>query len=379
MYYQDRCEVCGTCFFDCPVVDFDLETSKKEMIALRSDEKASILKECASCFTCNIVCPKEANPMDLIASFRKEDYERDGLPGIARLTIPKYPNNMYGLASGLFSEEEKEVLHKWENPEPNSELVLPGCAVSYMTQYLSNTSLFDGYSFAGGMDFCCGEVFYQMGYLDKFNEVGEELRERFSRLGVERLITMCVGCYHAYNRHPEIIKNFEVIHYLDLVLDKLNSGELKLEKKLDMTVTYHDPCTCKEFRNMIETPRKIMDLLGVTVIEMEHNKEKALCCGMGAGAGSFNMQRIQEIANKRADEAAMTNTEYLVTTCGGCSMSLSGYLRKRGIRTYRLIELIQMALGEEIAKNRGEKSKRIQSNMMEKVMRSKEFRGKFRI
>jgi|GEM_PF-6827207 len=145
-----------TVFLECHVVDLDLEASKKEMLALRSREKTPILKECASCFTCNIVCPKEANPMDPISFFRKERYDEDAPPGIAKLTIPKYPSNMYGLASKLCSEDEKEVLHECENPEPNSELALPDCAVSYMTQYHSKTSLFKGYLFAGGMEFCCG-------------------------------------------------------------------------------------------------------------------------------------------------------------------------------------------------------------------------------
>lgn len=60
-------------------------------------------------------------------------------------------------------------------------------------------------------------------------------------------------------------------------------------------------------------------------------------------------------------------------------MSLSGHARKRGIRTYRLIELISMALLEELAKDRGKKSSQIQKNMMNNVMRSKEFRGRFRV
>ncbi|MDY6966105.1 MAG: (Fe-S)-binding protein, partial [Halobacteriota archaeon] len=375
MYYKEECEVCGKCFSECPVVDLSLEDAKNEMIALRGGKKSPILKECASCFTCNLVCKSHANPMDLISEFRKREYDKNGLPGIAKLTIPKYPQNMYGLASELLSDEERKTLRLWEAPENSNELVLPGCAVSYMTQYLSKTSLFDGSIFAGGTEFCCGEVYYQMGYLDKFNEIGEDLYEKFSNLGAERLITMCVGCHHAYKHHPGIVKNFEVVHYLDVVWDRLKEEALKIEKNLDMTVTYHDPCTCKEFKSMIETPRKILDLLGVEVVEMTNNREKALCCGMGAGAGSFNMQKIQMIASRRADEAAETGAEFLVTSCGGCSMSLSGHARKRGMRTYRLIEMIQMAMGEEIAKGRGEKSKRIQSNMMDKVMRSKEFRG----
>ena len=379
MYKSEKCEICGICFFECPLVDLDLESAKKEMIALRDEKKSLILKECASCFTCNLLCPNQANPMDLIKEFRKKGYYENGLPGIAKLYIPKYPNNMYGLASELFTEEEKKVAKLWENPEHSEELVLPGCAVSYMTQYLSKTSLFEGCTFAGGMEFCCGEVYFQMGLLDKFDQIGEELYERFNNLGAKRLITMCVGCHHAYNHHSVIRENFEIVHYLDIVWEKIESGEFRVKNNLDMTVTYHDPCSCKEFKNLIDTPRKILEALGVEVLEMEHNREKALCCGMGAGAGSFNMQNIQTIASRRSDEAQKTGAKILVTSCGGCSMSLSGHARKRGIRTYRLIEMISMALGEELAKGRGQKSKKIQSNVMNKVMRSKEFRGNFEV
>lgn len=156
MYEKEKCEVCGICFSECPVVDLGLDSAKKEIATLRNGEKSSILKECASCFTCNLVCPNQANPMDLIREFRKKDYDESGLPGIAKLYLPKYPKNMYGLASELFTEEEKKIANQWENPKNSEELILPGCAISYMTQYLSKTSLFNGYNFAGGMEFCCG-------------------------------------------------------------------------------------------------------------------------------------------------------------------------------------------------------------------------------
>ena len=62
-----------------------------------------------------------------------------------------------------------------------------------------------------------------------------------------------------------------------------NQGKLKFNKKLDYKVTYHDPCYLGRYNGETEAPRKLMEAMGIELIEMPRCKENSFCCGAGGG------------------------------------------------------------------------------------------------
>jgi len=63
-------------------------------------------------------------------------------------------------------------------------------------------------------------------------------------------------------------------------------------------VTYHDPCYLGRYCKVYEEPRKILELIGYDIREMDNSKENSFCCGSCGG-----LPRISPVlANKIAEE-----------------------------------------------------------------------------
>jgi len=71
-------------------------------------------------------------------------------------------------------------------------------------------------------------------------------------------------------------------------------------------------------------PRKILNAIpGLTLIEMENNRENAVCCGAGGGFKAGFPNEAVEVAKIRLKEAYETRAELLVTSCVFCKRNLS--------------------------------------------------------
>ena len=72
-----------------------------------------------------------------------------------------------------------------------------------------------------------------------------------------------------------------------------------------------------------EAPRQLLQAIpGVTLVEMAHNRENALCCG---GLNMFtNLGVSRRLREVRLEEARATGAELLVNTCSGCYSVFAG-------------------------------------------------------
>jgi len=83
-------------------------------------------------------------------------------------------------------------------------------------------------------------------------------------------------------------------------------------------VTYHDPCRLGRFLGIYDQPRQVIAALGLELVEMDHHRGRALCCGTvgwtncGAVAKSIQVDRLRE--------ARATGAQVLVTACPKCQI-----------------------------------------------------------
>ena len=148
-------------------------------------------------------------------------------------------------------------------------------------------------------------------------------------------------------------QNFHNLH--QWLLDNINSGEIKLQKQLDLSVTVHDNCYSKALEGKYwDPPREILKKCGCNIIEMKHNKKDSLCCGFGAGASwvkniAMPFDIISE-GTKKFKEAEETGAKALISYCGGCIYLLWATRELLGskIDIYHIIEVVRMAMGEKI-------------------------------
>jgi Fe-S oxidoreductase len=226
---------------------------------------------------------------------------------------------------------------------------------------------------------CCGGRAYQMGYKNDAINQARRVAGIMKKAGVKTLVTGCAECFHAfsvlYDRFG-VKGDLEVLHtseYFDRLIKK---GALKPTKRLDLTVTYHDPCHIgrqgepyihwegkripghiilfdppKEFRRgtygVYEPPRNVLESIpGVKLVEMERTREYAWCCGAGGGVAETNPGFAMWTANVRIKEAAETGAEAIVTGCPGCETNFRNAIKGNGngLDVYDVVELLARAI-----------------------------------
>ena len=357
MFDVDKCIGCGNCLASCPVLDLNMDEAKQEIQNLINGS-SYVVDHCAICGTCDLNCPENLTPMELIKGLKYTQMEalikKGKVPQIVNFLLPFNESNVFQMfEKTMMQPENLKKLEAWKSPKKSEELVLLGCAVSYIYQdFYDNPTikgLFKDNNIAGGLDFCCGEIYHRLCYPISKNEIEERLLSKFSELGTDKLIIFCNECHEAYqNEYKKIANNFKITSIWEHISNSIDSGEIKINKKLDLKVVYQDPCSVKKYPELFTFPRKIIEATGAELVELEHNRENALCCGLALGLNG--MSEMGKIRKKRLQEVIDTGTDIIVNTCTGCIMnfSLDRKVRRGKFKTISVFELLRMACGEKI-------------------------------
>ena len=124
---------------------------------------------------------------------------------------------------------------------------------------------------------------------------------------------------HSFNtlKNEYKLNGTKILHYTELISDLITLGKIKPKQKLNITATYHDPCYLGRYNNIYEPPRKILNSIGINLIEMPRNRNNSYCCG--AGGGKIWMEETPNIkerpAENRVKEAAQLGVSLLVVAC----------------------------------------------------------------
>jgi Fe-S oxidoreductase len=232
---------------------------------------------------------------------------------------------------------------------------------------------------AGENEICCGGRAYEMGYRNDFLNQAKKYVEMIKKSGARILVTGCADCYYAfkvlYDKYG--LKNdLEVLHITEYLARLIKEGKLKPAKKVDVKVTYHDPCHLgrlgepyihwegkpvpghirifdppKEFRRgtfgIYEPPRDVLrSIPDLKLVEMDRIKEYAWCCGAGGGVKESNPGFATWTAKERIDEAESTGAEAIVTACPGCERNFKDAIKECGssLKVYDVVELLAEAI-----------------------------------
>ncbi|MBD3227283.1 MAG: 4Fe-4S dicluster domain-containing protein [Candidatus Lokiarchaeota archaeon] len=360
-FNQEKCTLCGDCFHKCPVLQLPIEKSIEEMKRIQARKKTEIvLQKCQSCFYCNIICPNQANPAQLILKRWNEYYKENGLPIWAKyFNTLDHPNfRSYPLSMKTLPKDEKQVLEDWKDlSKVKGNYCYPGCNV-ITSCYLTDTKLLEDLEIRGALDFCCGETFYRTGLFEQVKQQTKRLNKYFSKLDVKKMVILCTaGCNVFKNILPHFGANFDfpIQSYLEYLWERIKSGDLVLKKKIlkNVKVTIQDSCYSKMFGSeYIEIPRKILKQLGAEIVEMEHSKECMVCCGIAGGFSpysGYHPLKIIKATLARLREAKKTKAQIHVVYCAGC-LQLFNIMRiiyPVALPVYHILELLQLSIGEK--------------------------------
>ena len=145
---------------------------------------------------------------------------------------------------------------------------------------------------------------------------------------------------------------FEVMHISEYLADVLNNGKLKV-KKVDKSVTFHDPCQVSRRGGATQAPRDVLKHLGVDFREMENGGDYNWCCG--GGGGVITIRRADELRHKvfkiKMEQVEATKADSLVSSCANCRQTFDdGQAHyKWDYKMDSLLELVADNLAEEAA------------------------------
>ncbi len=235
------------------------------------------------------------------------------------------------------------------------------------------------FGIAGDAETCCGGRAYQMGYKEDFLKQAKKNMEMIKKAGVRTLVTGCADGYQAfkvlYDRF-DLKGELEVLHITEYIARLIKKGKLKPRRKVDISVTYHDPCRLgrlgepwihwdgkkvpgdrfvfdppKEYRRgtrgIYEPPRDVLKSIpGVKLTEMTRIKECSWCCGAGGGVSESNPDFARWTAQERIEEAASTGAGAIVTACPWCEKTFNEAIRESGnsLKVYDIIEIVEKAI-----------------------------------
>jgi Fe-S oxidoreductase len=226
---------------------------------------------------------------------------------------------------------------------------------------------------------CCGGRAHQMGYREDFLNQAKKNMAMLKKAGVKTLVTSCADGYQAfkvlYDKY-NLKGDLEVLHITEFIARLIKEGKLKLNKKVNLNVTYHDPCHLgrlgepwihwkgkkipgekfvfdppKEYRRgtngIYEPPRDVIKSVpGVKLTEMTRIKEYAWCCGAGGGVNESNPEFALWTAKERIEEAESTGAEAIVTTCPWCEKTFNEAIKENGsnLKVYDIVEIVEKAI-----------------------------------
>ncbi len=150
--------------------------------------------------------------------------------------------------------------------------------------------------------------------------------------GADTVITSCPACDMMWRQvYPEWAKklgidyDIKAKHYSEVVAEKIAVRRVQVPRRTAIspcTVTWHDSCHIGRVSGVYEPPRELIKAIpDVNLVEMEHNREEAHCCGSVLTLIK-DPPVAAEIGKTRLDEAVEAGAEKVLALCPCCEFQL---------------------------------------------------------
>jgi Fe-S oxidoreductase len=355
-----------------------------------TDRLLDIIYNCQMCGACAVSCnyAMDMEVMEPIQEFRIKCVE-DGKthPALDKVIIGLRKDGSTEPVTGKRGDWASDLNLKDATKEKVDVLYHVGCLTSYdkRLQKLARTAAKIlqkagvDFGIAGDAETCSGGRAYQMGYKEDFLHQARKTMAMIKQAGIQTVVTGCADGYQAFKVLYDKFKlrgNLEVLHISEFIDRLIRSDRLKPGKKVDLSITYHDPCRLgrmgepwihwegkkipgdrfvfdppKTYRRgtngVYQSPRNVLKSIpGVKLTEMTRIKEYAWCCGAGGGVDESNPEFAQWTARQRIEEAESTGAEAMVTACPRCEKTFNQAIQETGskLKVYDIVELVETAV-----------------------------------
>ena len=164
-----------------------------------------------------------------------------------------------------------------------------------------------------------------MGETALFEDLAEKNISIFSKFNVKKIITLSPHSLNALkNDYPARGGRYQVFHYTQVLAFGMGGLDFATQGP-DVNIVFHDPCYLGRHNADYESARMILRAVpGARLVEMDRNRNNALCCG--GGGGNFFTDMLSggddTPARVRVREAAAVDAEIIAVACPMCAVML---------------------------------------------------------
>ncbi|RLF06445.1 MAG: hypothetical protein DRJ60_04390 [Thermoprotei archaeon] len=349
----NKCTACGLCVNECAFLTGLGKTPKEASEDLLGgiDATKTYPFSCFLCSLCKAVCPNEIDVAEMFLEARR-----------SLASIFASSNACYRL---FFADEEFFVMDAYKkhrgisyeafSPQTFKYAFFPGCAMACFspkavtkTYELLKEELQD----VGIIDLCCGKPIYDVGLTERAMKwLMDRVVGELKRHECTTLITACPNCYYYLKR--VLPKDFALATVYDFIGSKLK------DKVEGLTLTIHDSCPDR-FEGLFA--RHVRDILSkCRIIEMEHSKEKTMCCGASGLVSCIDPSLSSSLMSNRINEAVNTGASLMVVYCYSCANMFWSF--QPSIEVKHVLNLVLNVEDESEAIRQGELTKIIMEIM----------------
>ncbi|MBL8290206.1 MAG: (Fe-S)-binding protein [Bryobacterales bacterium] len=387
------CTECGRCEAGCPAhFSGKLLSPRQIVVKLRDQARAeypltgaasdkqpilssSIKSEeiwaCTTCMACVEVCPVAIDPLSKILELRRNEvmvHDRypetlgETFKGLEKRGNPwnQHPSSRLEWARGLSVRTMAQAVAAGE---PVEYLLWVGCSAAFdprnqkiarsLVAILQEAKI--SFAVLGEEESCTGDAARRIGHEYLYQIQAQQNVDTLSGYEIRKILTLCPHCFNCLGKeYSDFGGNYEVVHYVQLVRELLDTGRLRLSKPLDAVVSYHDSCYLGRHNGIYDAPRDILARIpGIQVVEMKRARENGMCCGSGGGLMWVEEEPGKRVNERRVDQVmeAFESTQHsgarvLASACPFCMTMLEDGVaaRKLPVQGKDIAELVAEAL-----------------------------------
>jgi Fe-S oxidoreductase len=368
------CVECGRCTQACPANQADKSLNPKTIVTKVRDLAYSAKKgedidlwtnpvysnneldACTTCGACMEECPANIEHVQLIMELKRYKALTLGQlpPAAADATNKiKINGNPWGIAQDdRFNWADGLDVPVIEAGKKVDYLYYVGCAGSYDAsnqKVVKDTIMLlkkAGVDFAvmGKTEKCNGDPIRRFGDEYTFFEVAIENIANMNQYQFDKVVTHCPHCLHTIGKEYAKFDDgdFETVHHTELLAELVRAGKLNPTKAVNDELTFHDPCYLGRHHGEYNAPRDILGSIpGIKVKEMDLNRDKSLCCGMGGGNMWYELDEGIHLAHNRLEHIGETKVQKLATSCSYCMINFNS--SKGTVKTTEELEVEDVA------------------------------------
>jgi len=355
--HLNLCLMCRACETACPsgVKYGRIAEAARELLGPPGSPLARVLTK--SAFKYVLPSPLRLRLLARLLRF----YQRSGLDRVVRSLLPaklREMNEMLPAVPSRFFDTSTEILPAIGKARARVGM-LSGCVMSILFPDVNAATLrvlrLNGCEVVVPKgQVCCGALNVHNGETTVAKKMARKNIDAFLGLKLDAVIVNAAGCGAAMKEYGHLLRDDPVYvekaetfgrQVKDVSEFVAGLGLVKPSGRIEMTVTYQDPCHLAHGQRVRAQPRALLAAIpGLRVVEMQASDR---CCG---SAGIYNLthpEMSQELLREKMESIAQTRAQAVIAPNPGCMLQLRYGAKRYGppLQVFHLMDLLNQAYG----------------------------------